>query len=325
MRILQVIPDTTDSIANLVALRHHEVLARGGSDIRTLAIAPGNGVELPPLVPTMAPSARALSAFTELRRELRWPDVVVSVDRLPRALTGRSRVPVVVMASTGSSREGLVTSAARQAVVRVIVVPDGDASSDDNAIQRLRTPFDRVVVGDGPSPASRRAARSLFGVSDDALVVAQLGAIDGRIHQVRSLNNGEWTVLGNAAPEPDDVELLVRSIDVVVPDGLAPNDPPDMLPPLLVDLMAVGAVPVGWRQGLDDGLLDGDELGHTRSAGGNDPSEDLGEYLSGLHGDPSHLDHLAATASRTARRLCHPDEIHRQWSGILGQALPSQT
>lgn len=329
MRVLQILTDTADTISNLAALRHHQVLARHGLDVRTLAVAPGNGTLVPQVVPTMAPSARSIAAFTQLRRELRWPDVVMAVDRVPRAVRGRSAVPVVVVSGTGTRRSGLVEAARMEPNVRGIVVPAGDGVTSMD-IGHIRTPHDPVLEPDHRSWAARRnAARAQLGFEADHLVVAALDGQKGNIAEIRIARHGTLVSIdegpsGMGASEPLDV--LVYAVDAVVPATSPRVDPPDCLAPLLVDLVTAGAVPVGWPQGLDDDLMAGCRTAmHSTMNQVSDDTSVVDDTLLELADDSELLSHLSSGATRTARQLCDPDKIYREWSGILSQALPSQT
>lgn len=345
-RLLQVIPDTTDSPANLAALRHHGLLARNGIEIRTLAIAPGSGHQVPTTVPTMAPSARSLAAFTQLRRELRWPDAVLAVDVLPRAVLGRSKVPVIAVSGTGASRERLVSTARQNEIVRVVVLPTGGSESSSAPIGTccIRTPYDPGPGGAVVrTEASRRAARTALGVQGDETIAVGMDPVDGGVVSIWTVRDGhpeklEHPGLRNGSRASRDVEervalfeILMHAADVVTPSRSLPGRPPDALLPALVDLMVAGVVPAGWPRSLDKDLLGGDTVvvidgndGRAPTGSGNAPDVDAG-VVTRLDQDRRRLRRMSSNVATLASELCDPRVIHRQWTEILAQALPSQT
>lgn len=348
MRLLQVIPDTSDTSGNLAALRHHELLARDGVEVRTLALGPGPGRVVTPLVPAMAPSARSLAASAQLRRELRWPDLAIAVGHLPKAMVRRSQVPVVVVAATGTTRARLVDRAAGSPVVCTVVVPSGDPTPDgpDSVASRshIRTPHAAGFASSLRTDASRRAARSRLGVADDAVVVMEIDPLRGVTVAVRAVGPsyveevdlGSLGVTGRRSHDPatdaEAIEVLAHAADAISPSRVPYCDPPDALAPLLVDMMAVGVVPVGWPTRLDAELLVGGEtaLGdpdaHLETGrGSSDPPGVATDLLRSFGSDPSMVHRLSRNAADVAARLCGPDGIRDEWSAIIDQALPSQT
>lgn len=352
LRVLQVIADTADSPANLAALRHHELLAANGIEIRTLALAPGSGRVVPRIVPTMAPSARSIAAYTQLRRELRWPDVAVAVDHLPRAMAGRSKVPVVAVSGAGSVRERLVARVADEAIVATVVVPTGDHDPrwSDDGTSRFRTPYRSGSASSPGSESSRRAARTELGVSGTGIVMAEIDPDSGEVTAIRVVRDGSLedrrTVTSStgrrSARDGDDhgatLELVVHAADVIVPS----HEPslrssgaaglPDALLPTIVDMMAAGVVPVGWPVALDKELLVVDQtavvvdrVGNTLGEAAHGWTAAVESTLVALDGDHGRLRQLSSEVAAVTSRLCDPQVILGQWSQILDQALPSQT
>lgn len=163
-RVLQVLPDTDDSPQNRSALALHGALAAAGLQPRTLALAPGRTGGLAATVPVMAPARRSLAAFTQLRAESRWADVVIfrGVRSLPPGaprctglpfvlLSDGAPIPDVVVERLARGRRlGLLVDDASAAVsardgVAVRVVPA--AATEDERADLLASVIGQVTSG----------------------------------------------------------------------------------------------------------------------------------------------------------------------------------
>lgn len=163
-RVLQVIGDTDPAPEHLAALELHDVIAREGLEVRTLALAPGSRGGLEDRVPAIAPARRSIAARSGLRSESRWADVIVL--HAPRALTPAavppSELPHVVAyhdvprgrtVRRWSVEPRLVTTAG------AVVVPD-----EDRARRLALRVGDPRLEAHVVAPADRAWAEILVGV-----------------------------------------------------------------------------------------------------------------------------------------------------------------
>lgn len=401
IRVLQILSDTSDSVANLNALRFHQMATGHGYQVRTLALGPGPGAQVTRTVPAMAPSPRSISATTQLRRELKWADVMVAVDYVPRGIgtsgffgtrlitsklgrpstqstestRDRGQVPVVIRVTPGNEAR-VAESMAKLPSGRIDVVMVHDPRSADTMKSLIDTTIPVVIVGVAHAPslqvgstqgseadkrlgASRRAARTGIGVSNNDLVVVSLeldtgNLLDSSAHQ-RSVNEAnehldsiEVATTSTAADRPRlrylapskadtdigaDSEVLMHAADLVIvtnPFGVATA--------ALVDMMALRAVPVFVdtnpamltelpQPGPDSTIDTSYQLFEPDQTilGPADTESELVDLLIAMADDSAQLEALKSEVSARCRRLCDPEEVARQWSKCLNQALPSLT
>lgn len=278
IRVLLLLEDTDDSVANLNALRLHRQLVGGGHQVRTLALAPGAGHEVTASVPAMAPSRRSLAAVTQLQRELTWPDVLLIVDCVPRLLRlsprfrsllqRRAHAVTTAIQLSRPDRGALLAQIQQLPPGTVSTVIVNDATSAD-AVRGVLGASIPVVALPHPSfesefevaervAAARRAAREAIGASPAELIVVSLDPKGALCHDEtvsRSTTEaarrcGAAATTGRAAPlrylAPDgsggatalEAEVLAYAADLVV------THPLGAVPAGLVDLMAIGVLPL---------------------------------------------------------------------------------
>lgn len=401
IRVLQILSDTSDSVANLNALRFHQMAVGHGYQVRTLALGPGPGAYVTRTVPAMAPSSKSLSASTQLRRELKWADAMVAVDCVPRGIgtsgffgarlmaskfggptshsaepgRGRNQVPTVIRVTPGNEPR-VAECLAKQPSGRIDAVMVQDVCSVDTMKSLIDASIPVVAVGVAYAPslqvgstqasqaqrrleAPRRAARTGVGVSNDDLVVVSLDLDTGNLldrpaHE-RAVDqaNEQLDLIGVAdastakdrpglrylAPSKVDAdigadpEVLMHAADLVIvvnPHGVAAA--------ALVDMMALGAVPV--FVGTDPAMVSrvpGSDPNPTDGAsrrlfepsqtilGPADTESELVEVLMTAAQDSDEFGAIRIEANTRCRRLCDPEEVVQQWSKCLDQALPSLT
>lgn len=242
VRVLQIVADNDAVDDNLAALDLHRALSRTGSEVRTLALAPGGDAGLASELPTMAPTQRSLAAHTQFRREQRWADVVILRGEAASAAAGVARIrnaaPTVVHLTSEVDRwsRAPVPSRALRSVAsaEAIVV----RSSEDAAVaDRLGRPSDSLWVipyGVAPVPIvsepQRRAARVELGLPPEGLVALLTGdaaAVERlRAHADRlgvactaARGSDEGVVRFGGVEVSDPTELGIAASDVVVADG----------------------------------------------------------------------------------------------------------
>lgn len=244
-RVLQVVavPDGRTSAA---AAGLHRFLVAQGLEVRSLAGGPAasgsppTGVDLPP----MAPSGRSPAALAQLRREVRWADVLV--------LRGRR---AAVLALGGGPRTVWCLDDLRPATrvprrpVGALVVPTDSAVGVVARHGRTPAVLPPVVV---PfpllPPAARTEARAVLGLPADARI-ARLRQVSDRRGARLVLQAAGWTTAPDDAPE----EVLRAVTEVVVHESW-PTTGPSV--EVLDDVLA-GATPVAvdgtdWGAGAAD-------------------------------------------------------------------------
>lgn len=248
IRVLQVLgSDDRDDVGRAALDLHRELTVRG-MHVRTLALAPGSEGGLAAEVPVMSPSARSLSAHTQLRREQRWADVVVLRGERPAAAAGLARVPgspPTVLALTGEPRHWsaapvpsrVMRLAGRAAAVVVT------SSSDASVAGRMGLDADTVHVipfGVGTpsavSDARRMASRSALGLPAGGVVAHLVGGVaaDPRIRVrlaragvgVTAIERHDGLVHFGEADSGDAEEMAVTAADLVVASDVPSAGPP---------------------------------------------------------------------------------------------------
>lgn len=331
-----------------------------------MALAPDSGAVISSLVPVMAPSRRSPAAFTQLRREMRWPDVVVLDDCLPLAALMGGHPPVVLRISTGSPRRSLQqVGAKRLRHISAVVVADDrtgervDLSTFAHApVCLIRAPYDHRLVSSERVDSARRAARRQLGIGDDDIAVILCDQLTGSfiitsptgaardpladlqrsVSRINvSLSGADESVEGGVesstarfvVPRCDDPEILSFAADVAIvrgtgTPGTARSERVQPVPAALIDLMAIGVVPV-CSESNDHELLVGDRTMVLVSGSNDEVGDEVVTALTDLGRSPEHFRWLSEQARVTARALCDPDVVHGLWSQCLSEALPSLT
>lgn len=340
LRVLQVLPDTDATDANLAAVELHAVLTGAGVEVRTLALGPGARGELARSVPVIAPSRRSLAAHTQLRAEQRWADVALlrgaDVAAVSALAGGRiARVMVLWDEPQRWADGGRVPLGARRAASRCASIVVGWPAAIPAVLDRLEGTVDRVVVLPPPvgigdevtSAAARRAARAAVGVPDEQLVVVLSGAAGvgpSLATELRTTLTGAACIVDPvSAPARDqshdqslDPEVVRAAADVIVAlDGRGGPSPE------VVRTMVAGAVLVGPAHASMADLLGDGTTGRSLSVPVTAASI---AAAVGTLTDADERHRLAEAGRRVALAEHGAGTALPRWLDLLHAALPSR-